>query len=261
MSELNQFVKVEYEASVAVITIDRPPVNALNTPLLEQLKTVLDDLARKDDVRAVIVTGAGEKAFVAGADIKQFPELNEESGKALTLFGQGVIQQLSDLKAPVICAINGFALGGGCEVALACDIRIAAANAKLGLPEVTLGIIPGYGGTQRLARLVGEGKAKELIFSGEAISAEEAYRIGLVEQLVPAGEALQAAKALAGTIAMRGPVAVQKAKISITQGLGMTLQDGLRMEASLFGELCETEDKNEGAKAFLEKRAPKFAGK
>lgn len=261
MSGNGDNVRLEFEGGVAVVTLHNPPVNALNAALLEQLDKVLDELGQQDELRAVIITGAGEKAFVAGADIKQFPELKEESGKALSEYGQKVIHNISRLRKPVICAVNGFALGGGCEVALACDIRIAAMNAKFGLPEVGLGIIPGYGGTQRLARLVGAGKAKELIFSGEAISAEEAYRIGLADSLAPVGEAVQAAKKLANTIAARGPIAVEKAKEAIDRGLEMSLEEGLKLEAELFGQLCTTEDKNEGAKAFLEKRPPSFQGK
>jgi len=254
-------VRMELDSQIAVITIDNPPVNALNSEVMGGLNGILDQLAGLSDIRAVIVTGAGEKAFVAGADIKQFPDLNEVSGRELVTAGQAIFNKIGRLNLPVICAVNGYALGGGCELALACDIRVASANAKFGLPEVSLGIIPGYGGTQRLARLVGAGKAKELIFSGDQISADEAFRIGLVEKLVPVGEALQSALALAEKIIKRGPLAVAKAKQAIDQGLQMTLQEGLALEANVFGELCASEDKNEGALAFLEKREPRFKGK
>ncbi|MEX2460986.1 MAG: enoyl-CoA hydratase-related protein [Paenibacillaceae bacterium] len=261
LTENNGLVHVVLEDSLAVITLNHPPVNALNTEVLEELNSILDGLSQKTEIRVAVITGAGEKVFVAGADIKQFPDLDEASGKALSLHGQGIFNKISQLNIPVICAVNGFALGGGCELALACDIRVAAMNAKFGLPEVGLGIIPGYGGTQRLARLVGAGKAKELIFSGEAISAEEAYRLGLVEKLVPVGEALQTAKDLARTISSKGPIAVQNAKKAIDLGLGMSLPEGMQLEASLFGGLCATEDKNEGVKAFFEKRSANFQGK
>jgi len=254
-------VNFEVEGSLAIVTINNPPVNALNAEVMEELNGTLDRLAEKRECRVVIITGAGEKAFVAGADIRQFPELDEITGKSMVLYGQAIFNRISQMNIPVICAVNGYVLGGGCELALACDIRIAAMNAKFGFPEVGLGIIPGYGGTQRLARLVGSGKAKEMIFSGETLSAEEAYRIGMAEKLVPVGEALQAAKDLAKKIMSQGPMAVEKAKQAIDLGLDMGLQKGLQLEADLFGQLCTTEDKNEGAKAFLEKRSPNFEGK
>lgn len=259
--EEKQFFQVEVEDSLAILTIDHPPVNTLNPEILDQLDEIFNQLAQNPDIRVAILTGQGEKAFVAGADIKQFPELDEKAGKALAAHGQEILNKISQLPFPVICAINGFALGAGCELSLACDIRIASKNAKFGLPEVGLGIIPGYGGTQRLAKLVGIGKAKELIFSGELISAEEAYRIGLVERLVPVGESLNSAKELANQIAKKGPIAVQKAKQAIEQGSSMSIQEGLKLEAMLFSQLCETEDKNEGARAFLEKRTPNFKRK
>lgn len=257
----NDSVRLELDGDLAVITIDNPPVNALNSEVMSLLNEMIDELNGLEKVRAVILTGAGEKAFVAGADIKQFTELDEGSGKELSLHGQSNFNKIDKLNIPVICAVNGFALGGGCELALACDIRIAAMNAKFGLPEVSLGIIPGYGGTQRLARLIGPGRAKKLILSGEQISAEEAYQMGLVEKVVQNGEALQSAKELARKISRNAPLAVEKALQAIDLGIEMSLQEGLQLEADLFGELCTTEDKNEGANAFLEKRAPNFQGK
>lgn len=257
----NDFIQIEVDNSLAVMTINHPPVNTLNTEILDQLNEIIEKLVQNTDIRVAIITGKGEKFFVAGADIKQFPELDADSGKALVTHGQKILHRLSECHFPVICAVNGFAIGAGCELALACDLRIAATNAKFGLPEVGLGIIPGYGGTQRLAKLVGVGKAKELIFSGELISAEEAYRIGLVERLVPVGEAVQSAKLLAQQIAKQAPLAVQQAKCAIERGANMSLQEGLELESILFSQLCNTEDKNEGANAFLEKRTANFKRK
>jgi enoyl-CoA hydratase len=257
---INRLVSLELDGEVAIITINNPPVNAVNSEVMDQLNQIIHHVGELEKVRAAVITGAGERAFVAGADIKQFTDLDESSGKALALFGQSVFEKISNLNIPVICAVNGVALGAGCELALACDIRFAAMNAKFGLPEVSLGIIPGYGGTQRLARLIGSGKAKELIFSGEQISAEEAYRIGLVERVVPAGEALNSSIEFARKIARNAPLATNRAKRAIDIGLNMSLQEGVKFEAALFGQLCKTKDKNEGAAAFLEKRTPKFEG-
>lgn len=258
----NSLVKLEIEDKLAIITIDSPPVNALNEAVMHNLEMVLEQIAGLPELRVAILTGAGEKAFVAGADIKQFLDLTELGGQELVSKGQRIFDKIGQLTIPVICAINGFALGGGCELALACDIRVAEVNANFGLPEVGLGIIPGYGGTQRLARLIGSGKAKELIFTGELILAEEAFRLGMVEKLVSEGEtALEGAKVLAHKIMSKGPVAVTKAKKAIDMGVESSLCEGLNLEAKLFGELCTTEDKNEGALAFLEKRTPNFLGR
>ena len=256
--EKRALVRLELEAEIAVITIDNPTVNALTSEVMAELSKAFDTLEKNKNVRAAIITGAGEKCFVAGADINQFPQLDGESGAEMVRAGKKIFNKIDNLSIPVICAVNGLALGGGCELVLACDIRVVSENAKFGFPEVGLGIIPGYGGTQRLPRLVGIGKAKELICSGESISAKEAYRLGLVERLVPAGEALQQALELAKTIVKRGPLAVSKAKQVINQGVEMTLQEGLDLETQLSGELFGTDDKNEGAKAFFEKRAPIF---
>lgn len=254
-------VKLSYVDGIALIIIDNPPLNALSKDVIDALSEVFDTVA-KTDVSAVVVTGAGEKSFVAGADISQFPALNEQTGIELVHYGQGVYQKISKFDRPVICAVNGYALGGGCELALACDIRVASENAKFGLPEVTLGILPGYGGTQRLPRLVGKGMAKKLIFSGDPISAQEALRIGLVEILAPAGEALNEAMALARRIRERcAPIAVREIKKVIDDGCAVSLNEGIELEAQAFGRLCATEDKNEGAAAFFEKRKAQFQGK
>ncbi|ERI05204.1 enoyl-CoA hydratase/isomerase family protein [Aneurinibacillus aneurinilyticus] len=246
------------ENRLGTITVDAPPVNALNKEFFAQMDEILHSIGEDCDV--VIITGAGEKAFVAGADIKEFPELKREAGIELCKRGQGIFQRIAELKQPVIAAIDGFALGGGLELALACDFRVASRKSQLGLPEVKLGIIPGYGGTQRLARLVGPGKAKQLIFSGEFVSAEEAYRIGLVEQLVDEN-ALAEARKWAQTMMKRGPIAVKAAKRVIDQGLALSLEEGLDLEAEAFGEICLTEDKNEGVAAFFERREPHFQNK
>lgn len=252
--------KVEFsrEKKIGIITIDAPPVNALNKEVINQLEQTIKQV--DNQIAVVIITGAGTKAFVAGADIKEFPSLTVDQGEKLCARGQSVFNQLSNLKQPVIAAIDGFTLGGGLELALACDIRIATEKSTFGLPEVKLGIIPGYGGTQRLARLIGIGKAMQLTCSGEFISAKEAYRLGLVEEVV-ASNVMEKAMELAEVIASRGPIAVQHSKQAIRKGIEMSLQEGLQLEVSLFGEICTTEDMNEGVLAFFEKRDPLFTGK
>ena len=251
-------VSFSQEGKIGVITIDSPPVNALEKQVLDELDEVVNQIP--EDVDVVIIHGAGGKAFVAGADIKDFPQLNNEKGIELAKRGQTIFQKIVDLEQPVIAAIDGFALGGGLELALACDIRIASSRSKVGFPEVKLGILPGYGGTQRLPRLIGAGKAKQIIFSGEFLSADEAKAIGIVEEVTD-GSPLDEAKALAETIAKRAPLGVRKAKKVIDEGLEVTLEQGLHMEALAFGELCETDDKNEGVAAFFEKRDPQFSRK
>ena len=258
---MSEFIKVNREDRLAVVTIDRPPVNALNREVIEQLEVIFDELSVDAGVGAVIITGAGEKAFVAGADISEFPQLNSANGEQLSRRGQQVYQKIADCPVPVIAAVNGFALGGGLELALACDIRVMAENAKVGLPEVTLGIFPGYGGTQRLPRTIAPGRAKEMIFTGEMIGAEEAYRIGLADFLTPAGESVTRAREIAEKILKAGPVAVNLAKKAVNRGLEQTLDEGQKMEAALFAKLCDTEDQKEGARAFLEKRPPMFKGR
>lgn len=253
-------VVLEREGPIAVVTICNPPVNALDAQVIDEIEQVFDGLRERSDVLAVVLTGAGEKAFVAGADISQFPALKREGGTALSRKGQNAFQKIADFPVPVICAVNGFALGGGLELALACDIRVAAENARLGLPEVSLGIIPGYGGTQRLARAVGPSMAKKLIFSAAPIDANEACRIGLADQVTQAGKSLEEALNLARTIAQRGPLAIKAAKKAVNEGIELKLADALLLEAREFGSLCETRDKDEGAAAFLEKRKPNFLG-
>lgn len=254
-------VELKLEGPIAVVTICNPPVNALDAQVIDEIEQVFDDLSARAEVLAVVLTGAGEKAFVAGADISQFPSLKRESGRALSRKGQTAFQKIADLPVPVICAVNGFALGGGLELALACDIRVVAENARLGLPETSLGIIPGYGGTQRLTRVVGPSMAKKLIFSAAPVDAVEALHIGLADEVTQAGKSLEEALKLAGAIVRCGPVAVKTAKRAIDRGSELALSDALRMEAQEFGLLCETSDKNEGAAAFLEKRKPSFLGK
>ena len=247
---------------IATVTINRPDkLNALNAQCKNELKELFTSLKADKDVDIVIITGSGEKAFVAGTDIGELRSLDRDSGKEFALDGQALFDSIQHLGKPVIAAINGFALGGGCELALACHIRIASENAKLGQPEVNLGIIPGYGGTQRLARFVGVGKAMEMILTGNPISAEKALQIGLVNAVVPAAELLPTAKKIAETILSKGQLAIRMAIKAINATLEVPLSDGLTVEASLFGECCSTEDFKEGTAAFLEKRKPDFRGK
>ena len=246
---------------IGYITFNRPAkLNALNRKTMEELGDVLAQV-RDDDVRVLILTGAGEKAFVAGADIEELSRRTPVDGKEFSIFGQGVIHRLETLGKPSIAAINGFALGGGCEVALACSIRLASQTARLGQPEVKLGIIPGYGGSQRLARLCGKGVAHELCLTGEMISAEEALRIGLVNHVYPPAELMPAAEALAKKIIANAPLAVKYAMEAIEHGMEMPQEEGLFLEATLFGLCCSTEDMREGTRAFLEKRPAQFKGK
>ena len=250
------------EEHVATITLNRPDVhNAQNDTLRRELHQVFSALTTDDDVAVIVITGAGERAFSAGADIREFvepasPTQLRERRKRIEY--RSVMDRCSQ---PIIAAINGFALGGGLELALACDIRIAAANATLGLTEINLAIIPGGGGTQRLPRLIGRGKALEMILTGARIPAAEALQLGIVERVVPAGEALKAAAELARTIAAKAPIALRYAKEAVVKGLGMSLEDGLRLEGDLSTLLRTTEDRVEGAKAFLEKRQPRWTGK
>lgn len=236
-------------------------LNALNRKTVEELRAALLDARDDDSVRVLILTGAGEKSFVAGADISELAQRTPVDGKDFSLFGQSVFHLLETIGKPSICAINGFALGGGCEMALCCSIRIAGKNAKLGQPEVKLGIIPGYGGSQRLARLCGKGVAHELCLTGELITADEALRIGLVNHVYEPAELLPAAEALAKKIIANAPIAVKYTMDAIERGTEMPLEQGLFLEATLFGLSCATEDMREGTKAFLEKRPPQFHGK
>ncbi len=261
---LTQFENLLFEKKdvIAYVTVNRPKVlNALNMATMDELRRVFTAIKEDREIRAVILTGSGEKAFIAGADISELQKHNAVEGKEYTHRGQSVLDLIENLGKPVIACINGFALGGGCEIAMACTIRIASENAKLGQPEVKLGIIPGYGGTQRLPRLVGKGLAMQLVLSGEMITAQEALRIGLVNDVVPAGELIPRAEALAKKIAANAPLAVQYAMEAVNKGLEMTLAEGLYLEATLFGVSCATEDKREGTTAFLEKRPPQFKGR
>lgn len=252
----------EKKEHVGTLTFNRPKVlNALNRQTMDELDAALTEAGNDKDLRALILTGAGDKAFIAGADINELARMTPMTGPETSLYGQGVLHKLETLGKPSIAAVNGFALGGGCELALACSIRLASRTAKFGQPEVKLGIIPGYGGSQRLARLCGKGVAHELCLSGEMISAEEAQRIGLVNHVYEAGELLPAAQSLAKKIAANAPVAVQLTMEAIERGLEMPQEQGLFLEASLFGMSCATEDMREGTKAFLEKRPAQFQGK
>jgi enoyl-CoA hydratase len=244
------------------ITIHRPDkLNAMNVETIEELKTAFQEFESDPEVRAVILTGTGERAFVAGADISEFAHLDAERGRSFSRQGQALTRTIENFPKPVIAAINGYALGGGTEIALACHIRLAAESAKLGQPEVKLGIIPGYGGTQRLARLVGKGKAMEMILTGRMIDAKEAVETGLVNKVVAAADLLPAAEALAKEAIKNGPLAVAYSIEAINRGLDGTLDEGLELEAEIFGRACATEDFKEGAKAFLEKRKPDFRGR
>jgi len=258
---MSDLVKVVKEERLSIVTINHPPVNALNSQVMELLEQSFDELVADESIGAVIITGAGEKAFVAGADINEFTSLSSTNGEQLSRRGQLIFQKIEDFPAPVIAAVNGFALGGGLELTLCCDIRVMAENARVGLPEVTLGIFPGYGGTQRLPRTVAPGKAKELIYTGDMIDAAEAYRIGLADRLVPPGEALPEARKIAKKILERGPIAIRLAKQAVNRGLSQPVSEGFKTEALLFGLLCDTEDQKGGAAAFLEKRPPVFKGK
>jgi enoyl-CoA hydratase len=252
---------VDREGPVALVTINRPRVlNALNSQTLDELRRVVLELKQDDGVRAIVVTGAGEKAFVAGADINELAVLSPAAGREHALAGQHVFDLIENLGKPVIAAINGFALGGGCELAMACTLRFAADTAKLGQPEINLGLIPGYAGTQRLARLVGTGRALEIILTGTPIAAAEAERIGLVNRVVPAAELLNEAKKLAAQLAAQAPIAVRYIIAAINKGVEMGFAESSVFEATLFGLVASTADMREGTRAFLEKRKPAFKG-
>ncbi len=255
-------IKFEKEGAVATITIDRPKVlNALNDETVMELHRCVDEISKDREIRCVVLTGGGEKSFVAGADIGELAKCDVVSGKATCDKGQDLFFKLENLAQPVIAAINGFALGGGCELAMACDIRLASEKARIGQPEVNLGIIPGYGGTQRLAKIVGPGKARQLIFTGDYIDANEAHRIGLVDEVYAPEELLPKAKEMAQKIASKGPLAIKAGKEAINTGLYVNLRAGCELEGTLFAGICASEDKTEGTGAFLEKRKPDFKGK
>jgi enoyl-CoA hydratase len=252
-------ILVEKSAPVAVVTINRPKVlNALNQKTVEEIECAFFDLKNDAGIKAVILTGAGEKAFIAGADINEIATFDATAGAQFAHRGQAVLSLIENLGKPVIAAIGGYALGGGLEIAMACNMRIASSKAKVGQPEINLGIIPGFGGTQRLARLVGEGKAMELTLCGDPVGAEEALRIGLVNQVVAPEELMDAARALAQKICQKSGVVVRYCMEAVHRGLQGTLQEGLNLEADLFGLCCATSDKAEGTQAFLKKRKPDF---
>jgi len=250
------------KGAVAYVAVNRPKVlNALNTPTWRDLRTAFEDARDDAAIRGVILTGAGDKAFIAGADIGELAHAAAFEAEQSSRFGQEVLDLIENLGKPVIAAINGFALGGGCETAMACTIRIAVESAKFGQPEVKLGLVPGGGGTQRLPRLVGKGRALHLILSGEMIDAQEAYRIGLINEIVPAADLISRAEAIIGKIAANAPIAVKFALEATNKGLETSQSEGLLLEASYFGLCAATEDKKEGTSAFLEKRAPQFLGR
>lgn len=252
----------ERQGSIGIITINRPKVlNALNKETMRELKILVEQIAVDQEIGVVIVTGSGEKSFVAGADISEMQPLSALEARKWGRFSQGVFNSIENLPQPVIAAVNGFALGGGCELAMSCDIRIASERAKFGQPEVLLGVIPGFAGTQRLPRLVGKGRAKELMFTGKQIDAAEAYRIGLVNAVVPADQLMDAAKEWANMILSRGPVAVQLCKAAVNEGLDMDFESGQAYESEVFGLCFATEDQSEGMAAFIEKRKAVFQGK
>jgi enoyl-CoA hydratase len=253
---------LERDGAIAVVTVNRPRVlNALNVETLDELRRAILDLKHDDSARAVVLTGAGEKAFVAGADINELAVQTPTSGREHALAGQHVFDLIENLGKPVIAAINGYALGGGCELAMACTLRIAADTATIGQPEINLGLIPGYAGTQRLSRLVGKGKAMELILTGAPISALEAARIGLVNRVVPAADLMNDAKKLASDLAKNAPIAMRYIITAVNKGLEMPFAEGCVFEATLFGLVASTDDMREGTKAFLEKRKPEFKGR
>uniref|UniRef100_A0A831X8W5 Enoyl-CoA hydratase/isomerase family protein n=1 Tax=Thermorudis peleae TaxID=1382356 RepID=A0A831X8W5_9BACT len=254
-------IQVAQEDRVALVTVDRPErLNALNTQSLQELLATFERLASDSSVRAIIVTGAGDRAFIAGADIAEMKDKSPSEALAFARLGQAVCSAIEAAPQPVIAVINGYALGGGCEIALACDIRLASETAVLGQPEVALGVPPGWGGTQRLPRVIGPGLARELIYTGRRVGAEEALRIGLVNAVYPPAELLERARALAAEIARNAPLAVRLSKEAIRRGLDVDLAAGLALEAQAFALAFSTADQREGMSAFLEKRSPEFRG-
>mgnify|MGYP002625353844 CR=1 FL=1 len=248
-------IRLEKKGQIAVAAIDRPKaLNALNSAVLDELNELLDAVRRDAEIRVLILTGSGEKAFVAGADIGEMCSLTKAEGQAFGKKGNDVFRRLECLPIPTIAAVNGYALGGGCELSMACDIRICSDTAVFGQPETGLGITPGFGGTQRLARLIGPGMAKQLIYSAKNIKADEALRIGLVNAVYPAEELMGAAEKLAETIARNAPIAVRACKTAINEGLALPIDEAIVLEETLFGSCFETEDQREGMGAFLEKR-------
>jgi enoyl-CoA hydratase len=249
------------QADVATVTVDHPPVNALNEALWIRIGEIFEEISLRKDIKVAIITGAGEKAFVAGADITELGAKRRFDGEAYSRLCQESLNKVEFCPQPVIAAINGFALGGGCELIMACDIRLASQTARIGVPEINLGIIPGAGGTQRITRIIPKGYAKLMVLSGDMIPAEEALRIGLVDKVVPPENLTEEAKSLAEKLAAKAPMALQIAKKAVNEGIAVSLREGLNLEAHYFGVLCATEDKNEGVDAFLNKRKPTYKGK
>ena len=255
-------VLYETKGPIAYVTVNRPEVlNALDSDTWGDLERAFEEALEDPTVRGVILTGSGEKAFIAGADISELAEVTAVEAQKSSRFGQSVLDLIENLGKPVVAAVNGFALGGGCETAMACTIRIASEKAKFGQPEVTLGLLPGGGGTQRLPRLVGKGRALQLILSGEIISAQEAYRIGLVNEVVPPAELIPRAEAILHRILANAPIAIRLSLEAVNKGVETSQDEGLALEASFFGLCAGTEDKKEGTTAFLAKRAPQFKGR
>ncbi len=254
-----QFIKMTVEERIAVVTIDHPPANALDTTTLMELDSAIDEISKDDGIKAVIITGAGQFAFCAGADINVINSIKSPGdARTMVLQGQSILNKIENLRKPVIAAVNAVCLGGGNELAMACHMRIASDRARFGQPEISLGIIPGFGGTQRLARLVGKSKALETLLTGDMIPAQEALRIGLVNKVVPEGEVVKAARDLAKRILSKGQFAVRLIMESVDDGLKTSLEKGLLIEADNFGRAMGSEDAKEGVSAFLQKRQPKF---
>jgi len=257
----SEHVEVQRTGAVATVTVNRPRVlNALNAATVDELDHCLAELARDDTTRVIILTGAGDKAFIAGADIAELSEMNATSARRVAERGHAVCDRIERSRKPVLAAINGFALGGGCEIAMACTLRLAAETAVLGQPEVKLGLIPGYGGTQRLPRLIGPGRALELMLTGDSIGATEAWRLGLVNRVVPAADLLTETAALAKKLAAQPPLAVAYIMDAVRGGMQMSLREACEFETSLFGMVSATDDMREGTRAFLEKRRARFEG-
>jgi enoyl-CoA hydratase len=255
-------LRVERDGAIATVTLDRPEVlHALDAVMFDELERAFAELSADQSVRVILLTGSGERAFAAGADIRALAATDAVSGRAASERGQKVFLQIERCGKPVIACVNGVALGGGCELALACTFRIASERAKLGLPELKLGLIPGYGGTQRLPRLIGRSAALRLMLTGAAVDAAEALRLGLVDEVVPAGELMTRARAIAESIAAMAPLAISAVIQAVARGEGMSMEDAMKVEAKIFGELCGSEDKREGLTAFLQKRAAQWSGR
>ncbi len=252
---------IEKEYPLLLITLNRPDkLNALNRRTLEELDAVFSEIEQDNQIKGILLSGAGDKAFAAGADIGEIQNLDLAEGKEFARFGQRIFTRIENCKKPVIALVNGFALGGGCELAMSCHIRLASENAKFGQPEVNLGVIPGYGGTQRMARLIGKGRALELLLTGTMITAERAYETGLVNQVFPAAELEAAGRKMLSTIFNKAPLAISYVLETVNRGLNLSLEEGIRLEADYFGQSCASEDMKEGTGAFLEKRKPEFKG-